>query len=96
MPDERSHNAVAVAEKFGLGNVSRTELDDAAAAAYAAANAVTYAAYAPYAVADANTAASAAAAAAATAAARRESLAETAGIVRSRITWQMVAGEVAP
>ena len=37
MKDERSRNAVKVAEQFGLGNTTRQELDFAAASAYAAA-----------------------------------------------------------
>jgi hypothetical protein len=36
MRDERSRNAVEVAEQFGLGNATREELNAAAAAAAAA------------------------------------------------------------
>lgn len=62
MKDERSINAVEVAEKYGLGEVTDEELDAAAAAARAAYAADADAAYAAYAA-----AAAAAAVAAATA-----------------------------
>ena len=79
MKDERSRNAVEVAEQFGLGNATRQELDaaDAAYAAYAAADAAyaaaAAAAYAAYA---------AAAYAAAYAAAENKILQQCADIVR--------------
>ena len=84
MKDERSRNAVEVAEQFGLGNATRQELDAAyaAAAAFAAAYAA-YAAYAASASANANANADAdAAAAAAYAAAENKILQQCADIVR--------------
>ena len=44
MKDERSINAVNIAEKFGLGEVTLDELNAAYSAAYSAARAATYAA----------------------------------------------------
>lgn len=96
MKDERSKNAVVVAERFGLGNATRQELDAAAAAAAASsAYAYAYAAYAAayadaaaadaasaYAYADAAYAYAAAYAAAAYAAAKNKTLKQCAGIVR--------------
>jgi hypothetical protein len=68
MLDERSKNAVDVAERFGLGQASRMELDAAAATAYAAAANAAYTAAAADAANAANAAYAAAAADAANAA----------------------------
>jgi hypothetical protein len=95
MRDERSRNAVAVAEQYGLGNATRAELDSAADAAadaaafaafasafaYFAASAASAAADAAFATADA--AFATADAASASAAAHRASLAQSAIKVRS-------------
>ena len=96
MKDERSRNAVEVAERFGLGKATREELDVAAYAAYAAAAAdadaadaaaraayadAAYAAYAAYA-----TAAYATAAAADAAVNREETLKKCADICRETLT----------
>jgi hypothetical protein len=83
MKDQRSVDAVLIAEKFGLGNASRDELDAAyaaAAAAYAAA-AAAYAAYAAYADADSYAAA---------ADARIKSQLETANICREILGEEII------
>ena len=93
MKDERSRNAVEVAEQFGLGNATRQELD---AAASASANANAYAAAA---AAAANASASAAAYAASANAnaadaayAAAKILQQCADIVRE--IYQVVPGEM--
>jgi len=63
MTDERSLNALIVAERFAKGNASRKALDAASTVANAAANAATYT-YAPYAAPYAASASAAACAAA--------------------------------
>ena len=87
MKDERSRNAVDVAERFGLGQATREELDEArrAASAYAS-NAVDYAASAAYASTDTTDAAYAASAAAVASDARSETLQKCADICREVIT----------
>jgi hypothetical protein len=103
MKDARSRNAVDAAIAFGNGNITRAELDAAAAAAYAAATADDAAAYADdaaaaaaYAAATADDAAAyaaayaAAAAAAAADAARTKNRLETAAIVRSIISLDLI------
>ena len=99
MKDERSRNAVEVAERFGLGKATREELDvaaDAAAdAAYAAYTADAYAAYAyayaVYAAADADAAAADVAYAVAAAYANREeTLKKCADICRETLTSYII------
>ena len=88
MKDDRSRNAVEVAERFGKGEATREELDAAYAAAVAAyaADAADAAAVAAYAAADAADAADAAYAAAADAAAREDILKKCAGIIKELYT----------
>jgi hypothetical protein len=104
MTDERSRNAVEVAEQFGLGNVTRQELNAAAdaayaaaayAAAYATAYATAYPAYAAYAAAYATayaTAYAAADAAYAAGAARKKEMKQMADIVRKHYTTSEIVG----
>ena len=84
MKDQRSIAALDAAERYGNGEISRDELDDAAYAAYAAADAAAYAAYA------AAYAADAAYADAAVAAAREGSLKKSAEICREILTEEVL------
>ena len=84
MKDKRSRNAVNIAEKFGLGNATRKELNAASAAANAAADAAYDAAYDDDAYADD---AYADAAASAANAAKKETLKKCADIIRTTIPF---------
>ena len=93
MKDQRSIDAVYAAEKFGLGEIERPELDAAAAAAYAAADAYAYA----DADADAYAAAAAAYAAAdayAYAAARKDMLNKCAIEIRKVVTVEDIINSI--
>ncbi len=95
MKDERSRNAMEVAERYGNNEATREELDAASAAAYTAAYAATAAdaydapAYAAACAADADAAAYAASAAA-YAVAKKEILQKCADICREVLTSKIV------
>ena len=87
MTDQRSIDALDIAEKFGRGEASRKKLNTAADAAYAAAHA--FATYAPAAAANADAAATAAVyAATADDAAKKQALKKMTYLVREHIKFE--------